>query len=130
MFTIINNIEYSSKSVNSQLFLDYLALELNYANDYKFSDYLNIFKIINKNKNIKKYTNINNKNDFLDLVCNNSSFYTNIRLYYNEQNLLAYFDYGDIYYAFLINANNKLFKSYKNIFHFISELEEYIEFSN
>ena len=128
MFTFINNIKTSSKSVNSQLFLDYLALELNYDNNYKFSDYLNIFNILNKNKNIKKYNNINNKNDYLDLVCNSSSFYTNVRLYYNEQNLLAYFEFDNNFYAFLINI--KLFKNYKNMQHFVNELEEYIEFTS
>ena len=127
MLEIINNIKYSSKSVNSQLFLDYLALELNYTNNYKFSDYLNIFKILNKDKNIKKFNNISNKSDYLDLVCANSNFYTNIRLYYNKQNLLAYFNYGENYYSFLININNKIFKSYPTIFNFISELEDYIE---
>ena len=127
MFTIFNNIESSLKSVNSQLFLDYLALELNYANNYKFSDYLNIFEIINKDINIKKYNNINNKNDFLDLICNSSSFYSNVKLYYNEQNLLAYFEFDGNFYAFLINIEHKLFKSYKNMQHFVNELEDYIE---
>ena len=130
MITFINNSKTFLKVVNSQKFLDYLALELNYNNNYKFSDYLNIFKIFNKDKNIKKFNNFNNNNDFLDLVCNNYSIYTNVKLYYNEQNLLAYFEYGDIYYSFLININNKIFKDYYNIFNFIGELEEYIEFTN
>ena len=134
MFTIINNAKYSLKNINSQLFLDYLALDLNYANNYKFSDYLNIFNIINKDKSIKKYTNINNinknNNNYLDLVCDSSSFYSNVRLYYNKQNLLAYFELDSYYYAFLININNKIFKSYYNIFNFIGELEDYIETTN
>lgn len=129
MIAFINDCKVSLKSVNSQLFLDYLALELNYNNNYKFSDYLNIFNILNKDKNIKKYTNINNKNNYLDLVCDSSSFYNNVKLYYNSQNLLAYFKDGDNFYAFLININNKIFKSYYNIFNFIGELEEYIESS-
>ena len=127
MFTFINNSKTFLKVVNGQLFLDYLALELNYANNYKFSDYLNIFKIINKDKNIKKFNNFKNNNDFLDLVSNSYSVYSNVKLYYNEQNLLAYFEYDNIYYAFLININNKIFKSYYNIFNCIGELEEYIE---
>ena len=130
MFTFINNSKVSLKSVNSQLFLDYLALELNYNNDYKFSDYLNIFNILKKDKNIKKFNNINNNNDFLDLVCNSSSFYSNVKLYYNEQNLLAYFEFDGNFYAFLININNKIFKYYKNILYFIGELEDYIESSS
>ena len=129
MFTFINNSKTFLKVVNSQAFLDYLALELNYANNYKFSDYLNIFKIINKDKNIKKFNNFKNNNDFLDLVSDSYSAYSNVKLYYNEQNLLAYFEYDNIYYAFLININNKIFKYYKNILYFIGELEDYIESS-
>lgn len=127
MIEIFNNISYSLKSVNSQLFLDYLALGLNYTNNYKFSDYLNIFNIINKDINIKKFNNINNRNNYLDLVCNSSSFYSNVKLYYNEQNLLAYFEFDGYYYSFLINISNKIFKYYNDIFNFIGELEEYIE---
>ena len=129
MITFINNSKTFLKVVNSQLFLDYLALELNYDNDYKFSDYLNIFNILKKDKNIKKFNNINNNNDFLDLVCNSSSFYSNVKLYYNEQNLLAYFEFDGNFYAFLINIEHKLFKSYKNMQHFVNELEEYIEYT-
>ena len=129
MITFINNSKTFLKVVNSQAFLDYLALELNYANNYKFSGYLNIFKIINKDKNIKKFNNFKNNNDFLDLVSDSYSAYSNVKLYYNEQNLLAYFEYDNIYYAFLININNKIFKYYKNILYFIGELEDYIESS-
>ena len=57
-------------------------------------------------------------------IYNNSA---SVKLYYNEQNLLAYFELDNIYYSFLININNKIFKSYYNIFNFIGELEEYIE---
>ena len=127
MIAFINDCKVSLKSVNSQLFLDYLALELNYNNNYKFSDYLNIFNILKKDKNIKKFNNISNKNNYLDLVCDSSSFYSNVKLYYNKQNLLAYFEFDGNYYSFLINIKNKIFKSYYNIFNFISELEEYIE---
>ena len=129
MITFINNSKTFLKVVNSQLFLDYLALEINYDNNYKFSDYLNIFNILKKDKNIKKFNNINNNNDFLDLVCNSSSFYSNVKLYYNEQNLLAYFEFDGNFYAFLINIEHKLFKSYKNMQHFVNELEDYIESS-
>lgn len=47
---------------------------------------------------------------------------------YNEQNLLAYFEFDNNFYAFLINI--KLFKNYKNMQHFVNELEEYIEFTS
>lgn len=130
MIAFINDCKVSLKSVSSQLFLDYLALELNYNNNYKFSDYLNIFNILKKDKNIKKFNNISNKNNYLDLVCDSSNFYSNVKLYYNEQNLLAYFEFDGNYYSFLINIKNKIFKNYYNIFNFISELEEYIETSN
>ena len=80
MIAFINDCKVSLKSVNSQLFLDYLALELNYNNNYKFSDYLNIFNILNKDKNIKKFNNISNKNNYLDLVCDSSNFYSNVKL--------------------------------------------------
>ena len=129
MIAFINDCKVSLKSVNSQLFLDYLALELNYDNDYKFSDYLNIFNILKKDKNIKKFNNISNKNNYLDLVCDSSNFYSNVKLYYNEQNLLAYFEFDGNFYAFLININNKIFKYYKDILYFIGELEDYIESS-
>nr|DAI83836.1 MAG TPA: hypothetical protein [Caudoviricetes sp.] len=134
MIEIFNNIEYTLKIANSQLFLDYLALDLlDYPSDYKFSDYLNIFNIINKDKNIKKFNNIKSKNNYLDLVCNSSSFYSNVKLYYNRQNLLAYFEFDCNYYAFLINVdyiNNFMINKYKNIPHFISKLEEYISNTN
>lgn len=134
MIAILNNIEYKLKIANSQLFLDYLALDvLDYTSDYKFSDYLNIFNIINKDKNIKKFNNIKNKNNYLDLVCNSSNFYSKVKLYYNEQNLLAYFEFDCDYYAFLINIdyiNNFMVNKYKNIPHFINELEEYISNTN
>ena len=123
MIAFINDCKISLKCVNSQLFLDYLALELNYNNNYKFSDYLNIFNILNKDKNIKKFNNISNKNNYLDLVCDSSNIYSNVKLYYNEQNLLAYFEFDGNYYSFLINIKNKIFKSYYNIFNFIGELE-------
>ena len=130
MFEIFNNCECSLKSVNGHLFLDYLALELNYNNNYNFSDYYNIFNIFNKDKNIIKFNNLYNNNRLLDLINNIFNNEANVKLYYNEQNLLACFEYGDIYYNILININNKIFKSYYNIFNFIGELEEYIEFTN
>ena len=127
MIAFINDCKVSLKSVNSQLFLDYLALELNYNNNYKFSDYLNIFNILKKDKNIKKFNNINNMCELLNLINDIYNYSANVKLYYNEQNLLAYFELDGIFYSFLINIKNKIFKSYKNILYFISELEEYIE---
>lgn len=130
MSKLINNSKSSLKVVNSLKFLDYLALELNYNNNYNFSDYYNIFNIFNKDKNIIKFNNLYNNNRLLDLINNIFNNDANVKLYYNEQNLLACFEYGDIYYNILININNKIFKSYYNIFNFIGELEEYIEFTN
>lgn len=130
MSKLINNSESSLKVVNSLKFLDYLALELNYNNNYNFSDYYNIFNIFNKDKNIIKFNNLYNNNRLLDLINDIYNNSANVKLYYNEQNLLACFELDDIYYNILINANNKIFKSYYNIFNFISELEDYIEFSN
>ena len=127
MVEIFNNCECWLKSVNGQLFLDYLALELNYNNDYNFGDYYNIINIFNKDKNIKKFNNINNIGELLNLINDIYNNSANVKLYYNEQNLLAYFELGGIFYSFLIDANNKLFKSYKNILYFIGELEDYIE---
>ena len=127
MVEIFNNCEYLLKSVNGQLFLDYLALELNYNNDYNFGDYYNIINIFNKDKNIKKFNNINNIGELLNLINDIYNKLADVKLYYNEQKLLAYFELDGIFYSFLININNKIFKSYYNIFNFIGELEEYIE---
>ena len=127
MVEIFNNSECWLKSVNGQLFLDYLALELNYNNDYNFGDYYNIINIFNKDKNIKKFNNINNICELLNLINDIYNNSANVKLYYNEQNLLAYFELDGIFYSFLIDANNKIFKSYKNILYFIGELEDYIE---
>ena len=129
MSKLVNNSECLLKSVNGQLFLDYLALKLKYNNDHNFSDYYNIFINFNKDKNIKKFNNLYNNNRLLDLINNIYNNSANVKLYYNKQKLLACFEFNDIYYNILINANNKLFKNYKDIFHFISKLEEYIEFS-
>ncbi len=125
MNDLINNSKSILKVVKSRGFLDYLAIDKNIANDYKFSDYLNIFKIINKDKNIKKFNNFRNNNDFLDLVCNNYSDYTNVKLYYNKQKLLACFEFGEIYYNILINIS--YFKNYPNFFNYVSELEDFIK---
>lgn len=125
MGDLINNSKSILKVVKSRGFLDYLAIDKNITNNYKFSDYLNIFKIINKDKNIKKFNNFRNNDDFLDLVCNNYSDYTNVKLYYNEQKLLACFEFGEIYYNILININ--YFKNYPNFFNYVSELEDFIK---
>ena len=127
MAKIFNSVQSSLKSVSGQLFLDYLALTLNYTNDYKFSDYYNIIGIFNRDKNIKKFNNFYNNNRLLDLINDIYNNQANVKLYYNEQNLLAYFELDDIYCSFLINISHKIFKNYKDIFNFIGELEEYIE---
>ena len=121
-------------------FFDYLALELDIVNNYKFSDYCRLLELIsniNKYKNnrievnsIRTANNFKNKYDLLDLVSASYSVYSNVKLYYNKQNLLALFEYDNIYYSFFININNTSFKDYYNIFNFIGELEEYIEFTN
>ncbi len=126
MVNLINDSKSILKIVNSKYFLDYLMLDSNFANNYKFSDYLNFFKILNKDKDIKKFKNFRSNNDFLDLVCNNYSNYTNVKLYYNKQNLLACFEYGEIYYNILINVNHKNFKEYKNMINFVNNVQEFI----
>ena len=55
-----NKDEFYLKIVVFSHFFDYLALELNYTNDYKFSDYYKLFELINKDENIKKFNNIIN----------------------------------------------------------------------
>lgn len=123
----MNVDKFYIKSVNGQLFLDYLALELNFDNDYKFSDYYKLFEIINKDENIKIFKNFNNNYDLLDLI---NDIYNNnmpINLCYNSQDLLVNINDGELYYNIYINLKHKLFKSYKNIRHFINELEDYIE---
>lgn len=127
MVKIFNNNKYLLKNVNGQLFLDYLALELNYNNNYSFGDYYNIINIFNKDKNIKKFNNINNIGELLNLINDIYNNSANVKLYYNEQNLLAHFELDGTYYSFLININNKIFKYYRDIFYFIGELEDYIE---
>lgn len=124
MNDLINNSKSILKIVNSRGFLDYLAITLNIVNDCKFSDYLDIFKFFNKDKNIKKFNNFRNNNDFLDLVCNNYSIYSNVKLYFNEQNLLACFEYDEIYYNILININHPKIKFFKNMINFVSDIEE------
>lgn len=127
MANIFNSTQSSLKSVNGQLFLDYLALDLNYINDYKFSDYYNIIALFNRDKDIKKFNNFYNNSRLLDLIDDIYNHSANVKLYYNEQKLLAYFELDDIYCSFLINIKHRIFKNYKNIQHFINELEEYIE---
>lgn len=123
----MNIDKFYTKSVNGQLFLDYLALELNFDNNYKFSDYYKLLEIINKDENIKIFKNFNNNYDLLDLI---NDIYNNnmpISLCYNSQDLLVSINDGELYYNIYINFKHKLFKSYKNMHHFINELEEYIE---
>lgn len=115
------------KSVNGQIFLDYLALELNYTNDYNFSDYYNIIGLLNRDKNIKKFNNFNSSNRLLDLINDIYNNNINISLCYNSQDLLVNINDGKLYYNIFINISHKIFKSYKDIFNFIGELEEYIE---
>lgn len=119
--------KFYTKSVNGQLFLDYLALELNFDNDYKFSDYYKLLEIINKGENINIFKNFNNNYDLLDLI---NDIYNNnmpISLCYNSQDLLISINDGELYYNIYINIKHKLFKSYKNMQHFINELEDFIK---
>lgn len=125
------------KEVKFINFFDYLALELNIINDYKFSDYYRILEFIsninycknNKNKyNFRTINNFNNKYNLLDLVYNNYNSDANIKLFYSEQDLLVEINNGEFYYTIFIKIN--YFKNYKDSFNFICELEEYIENSN
>lgn len=116
-------------------FLDYLALELDITNDYKFSDYYRIIEFISninfyKNNNLKLNSirtanNFNNKYNLLDLVYNNYNNDANIKLFYSKQDLLIEINNGEFYYNIFIKIN--FFNNYKDIFNFIGELEEYIE---
>ena len=117
------------KKVIFNHFFDYLALELNFDNDYKFSDYYKLLEIINKDKNIKIFKNFNNNYDLLDLVNDCYNNFAIINLCYNSQELFIGVNNGKLYYNIYINIKHKLFKSYKNMQHFINELEDYIDFT-
>lgn len=123
----MNKDENYLKIVVFSHFFDYLALELNYTNDYKFSDYYKLFELINKDKNIYKLNNIINNYDLLDFVNNIYNNNTIIKLFYNTQNLLVDIRDGEKCYIFVINIKHKIFKSYKNILNFVDELEDYID---
>lgn len=128
MDNLINKNKSYLKEVYFRGFFDYLALDLNIdLNLYKYSDYLKLLEILNKNKKIRKFNNFRDKYDLLDLVCYNYYENKKIKLYYNKQNLLACVEDGEIYYNILININ--LFKGYPHFFNYISELEEYIEYT-
>lgn len=113
-------------------FFDYLALELNFDNDYKFSDYYKLLEFINKindiNHFIRTTNNFNNNYDLLDLVYNNYNNNAKIKLFYSKQDLLVEINNGEFYYNIFIKIN--FFKNYKDIFNFICELEEYVETTN
>lgn len=126
MDNLVNKGKSYLKEVNFRGFFDYLALDLKIDLDlYKYSDYLKLLEILNKNKKIKKFNNFRDKYDLLDLVCYNYYEDKKIKLYYNEQNLLACVEEGEIYYNILININ--FFKCYPHFFNYISELEKYIK---
>lgn len=123
----MNKDKFYLKVVIFSHFFDYLALELNSANDYNFSSYYKLFELINKDKNIYKLNNIINNYDLLDFVNNIYNNNTTIKLFYNTQNLLVDIRDGEKCYIFVINIKNKIFKSYYNILNFIGELEDYID---
>ena len=118
-------------------FFDYLALELDIVNNYKFSDYCTLLEFIsnvNKYKNniievnsIRTTNNFKNKYDLLDLVYNNYNNNAKIKLFYSKQDLLVEINNGEFYYNIFIKIN--AFKNYKDIFNFIGELEDYIDFT-
>lgn len=126
------------KEVKFINFFDYLALELDIVNNYKFSDYCRLLEFINnvnKYKNniikinsIRTTNNFKNKYDLLDLVYNNYNNDAKIKLFYSERDLLVEINNGEFYYNIFIKIN--FFKNYKDIFNFICELEEYIETTN
>ena len=122
----MSNDKLYLKKVDFSHFFDYLALELNYTNDYKFSDYYKLFELINKDENIYKLNNIINNYDLLDFVNNIYNNNININLFYSTQSLLVDIRYGEKCYIFIINIKNKIFNIY-NILNFIGELEEYTE---
>ena len=72
-------------------FFDYLALELDIVNNYKFSDYCTLLEFIsnvNKYKNniievnsIRTTNNFKNKYDLLDLIYNNYNNNAKIKLF-------------------------------------------------
>ena len=115
------------KEVIFNYFFDYLALELNFDNNYKFSDYYKLLEIINKDENIKIFKNFNNNYDLLDLVDDCYNNFEIINLCYNLQELFIGINNGEFYYNIYINISHKIFKSYKNMHHFINELEDYIK---
>ena len=117
------------KKVVFNHFFDYLALELNFDNNYKFSDYYKLLETINKDENIKIFKNFNNNYDLLDLV---NDCYNNleiIHLCYNSQELFIGVNNSKLYYNIYINISHKIFKNYKNMQHFINEREDYIDFT-
>jgi hypothetical protein len=124
-----NKDEFYLKIVVFSHFFDYLALGLNYTNDYKFSDYYKLFELINKDENIKKFNNIINNYDLLDFVNDIYNNNINIKLFYDTQKLLVNISDGEKYYIFGIDIRHKIFKNYKNMQHFVSELEDYIDFT-
>lgn len=115
------------KEVIFNYFFDYLALELDFNNNYKFSDYYKLLEIFNKDENIKIFKNFNNNYDLLDLINNCYNNFAPINLCYNSKELFIGVDDGKLYYNIYINIKHKIFKNYKNMQHFINELEEYIE---
>ena len=86
-------------------------------------------EIINKDKNIKIFKNFNNNYDLLDLVNDCYNNFAIINLCYNSQELFIGVNNGELYYNIYINIKHKLFKNYKNMQHFINELEDYIDFT-
>ena len=117
------------KKVVFNHFFDYLALELNFDNNYKFSDYYKLLETINKDENIKIFKNFNNNYDLLDLVNDCYNNFAIIHLCYNSQELFIGVNNGELYYNIYINISHKIFKNYKNMQHFINELEDYIDFT-
>lgn len=123
------------KETNFRGFFDYLALELDIVNNYKFSDYCRLLEFIssvNKYKNniiefksIRTTNNFKNKYDLLDLVYNNYNNDAKIKLLYSKRDLLVEINNGEFYYNIFIKIN--LFKNYKDIFNFIGELEDFIK---
>lgn len=123
----MNKDELNLEEVRFINFFDYLALDLNFTNNYNFSSYYKLFEFINKDKNIKKFNNFNGNYNLLDLVNEYYNMNKKVKLYFNNYNLLVSINNGQFYYDFLIDFSYKIFKNYKNMPHFIGGLEEYIE---
>lgn len=126
---MVKKNEHNLKVVNFCGFLDYLALDLNYTNNYNFSSYYKILASLKNDEIMQIYNNFSDDYNLLDLVNYYYNNDANVKLLYNDEGLVVYFNDGKYFYHILVTIKHKIFKNYKNMPHFISELEEYLEFT-